>query len=40
MQCLKNVPITERYDSCVDCGSYQLQVVQGDEMRIKELEVE
>ena len=40
MQCLKNVPITQRYDSCVDCGSYQLQVVQGDEMRIKELEVE
>jgi len=40
MQCLKNVPINQRYDSCPECGSYQLQVVQGDEMRIKELEVE
>ena len=40
MQCLKNVPITQRYDSCQSCGSHQLQVTQGDEMRIKELEVE
>lgn len=40
MQCLKNVPITQRYDSCPDCGSHHLQVVTGDEMRIKELEVE
>ncbi len=40
MQCLKNVPITKRYDACPECGSYQLQVTQGEEMRIKELEVE
>ena len=40
MQCLKNVTITQRYDSCPECGSHQLQVTQGDEMRIKELEVE
>lgn len=40
MQCLKNVPISQRYDSCPECGSHQLQVVAGDEMRIKELEVE
>lgn len=40
MQCLKNVPITQRYDSCVECGSHHLQVTQGDEMRIKELEVD
>ncbi|WP_299179424.1 hydrogenase maturation nickel metallochaperone HypA [uncultured Neptuniibacter sp.] len=40
MQCLKNVAITQRYDCCSLCGSHQLQVTQGDEMRIKELEVE
>ena len=40
MQCEKRVEVTQRFDACPDCGSYQLQVVGGDEMRIKELEVE
>lgn len=40
MPCGKAVPVQARYDACPDCGSYQLQVTGGDEMRIKELEVE
>jgi len=40
MQCCKVVPVTQRYDACPDCGSYQLQVTGGEEMKIKELEVE
>lgn len=40
MQCARPVRIAQRYDACPDCGSYQLQVTGGDEMRIKELEVE
>lgn len=40
MQCAKNVPIKQRYDECPECGSYQLQVTGGNEMKIKELEVE
>jgi len=40
MQCGKNVRIAQRFDACPECGSYQLQVNGGDEMRIKELEVE
>ncbi|UTW04275.1 hydrogenase maturation nickel metallochaperone HypA [Amphritea atlantica] len=40
MQCLKTVPVEKRFDACVECGSYQLQITQGEEMRIKELEVE
>ncbi|MGI1670332.1 MAG: hydrogenase maturation nickel metallochaperone HypA [Neptuniibacter sp.] len=40
MQCLKTVPVEKRYDSCNQCGSHQLQITQGEEMRIKELEVE
>jgi len=40
MQCSKTVPVTQRFDACPDCGSYQLQVTAGDEMKIKELEVE
>ena len=40
LACSSQVPITQRYDSCVHCGSFQLQVTWGDELRIKELEVE
>jgi len=40
MQCMKTVPVRQRYDACPECGSYQLQVNGGEEMRIKELEVE
>ncbi len=40
MQCCKTVPVQQRFDACPDCGSYQLQVTGGAEMKIKELEVE
>ncbi len=40
MKCSKNIKVKQRFDCCPDCGSYQLQVVSGDEMKIKELEVE
>ena len=39
MQCGDSVPIAARGDGCPDCGSYQLQVTGGDEMRVKELEL-
>lgn len=40
MQCMKTVPVKQRYDACPDCSSYQLQVTGGEEMKIKELEVD
>lgn len=40
MQCADTVPVTQRFDACPRCGSYQLQVTSGEEMRIKELEVD
>ncbi len=40
MPCAKTVQVWRRFDECPDCGSFQLQVTGGDEMRIKELEVE
>ncbi|MCL2713059.1 MAG: hydrogenase maturation nickel metallochaperone HypA [Alphaproteobacteria bacterium] len=40
MICAKSVTIGQRYDPCPCCGGHQLQVTSGEEMRIKELEVE
>lgn len=40
MDCGKQVHVNERYASCPECGGEKLQVSSGDEMRIKELEVE
>ncbi len=40
MPCGINVPVEQLYDPCPHCGSHQLQVNGGDQMRIKELEVE
>jgi hydrogenase nickel incorporation protein HypA/HybF len=40
MRCSKSVEIEQRYEPCPSCGSHQLQVTAGEEMRVKELEVE
>ncbi|MGB0466731.1 MAG: hydrogenase maturation nickel metallochaperone HypA [Pontibacterium sp.] len=40
LHCQKPVPVKQRYDCCPLCGSHQLQITRGDELRIKELEVE
>ena len=40
MDCDQTVPLAQRYDSCPKCGGDRLQVTGGDEMRVKELEVE
>jgi hydrogenase nickel incorporation protein HypA/HybF len=39
MACGQSVAIEQRFDACPDCGSHQLQVTGGEELRIKELEV-
>lgn len=39
MQCSMTVPMSEVFGECPQCGSYQLQVTGGTEMRVKELEV-
>lgn len=40
LQCGHDVIIKQRYDACPECHDYQLQVIDGEQMRIKELEVE
>ncbi|MCW8916982.1 MAG: hydrogenase maturation nickel metallochaperone HypA [Magnetovibrio sp.] len=39
MPCEKSVSVSQLFDACPDCGGYQLQVTSGNEMRIKDLEV-
>lgn len=38
--CGRHVAVAQLYDQCPHCGSHQLQVSGGNQMRIKELEVE
>jgi hydrogenase nickel incorporation protein HypA/HybF len=40
MACAKTVAMTEVFGECPECGSYQMQVTGGTEMRVKELEVD
>lgn len=40
MVCSQNVSIAQRYDPCPRCGGHQVTVTGGEDMRIKELEVE
>lgn len=40
LPCGREVEVGQRFDACPLCGSYQLQVVGGDQMQIKDLEVE
>jgi len=39
LPCARQLEVESRYSACPDCGSFQLQVTGGDQMRIKELEV-
>ncbi len=38
--CSQSIEVEQRYQACPACGSYQVQVTGGEELRIKELEVE
>jgi hydrogenase nickel incorporation protein HypA/HybF len=40
MPCGKSVTVSERFEPCPECGSFQLQITGGDQMQVKELEVE
>jgi hydrogenase nickel incorporation protein HypA/HybF len=39
MPCGELVPLAGLGESCPVCGSYQLRVSQGEEMRVKEIEI-
>jgi hydrogenase nickel incorporation protein HypA/HybF len=37
MPCSAKVPVARLGDACPHCGSYQLQVLEGEEMRVTEI---
>jgi len=39
MDCSREIAVRQRGDGCPQCGGYMLIMQQGDEMRLKELEV-
>jgi len=40
VKCQLEVPVAALYEPCPHCGSYEVRVTGGDEMRVRELEVE
>lgn len=40
LECSAEVEIAARHEGCPACGSYKLRVTGGDDMRVRELEVE
>jgi hydrogenase nickel incorporation protein HypA/HybF len=40
LHCAEVVHVQALYDACPRCGSHQVQVTGGNEMRVKELDVE
>jgi hydrogenase nickel incorporation protein HypA/HybF len=40
MDCGKTVPLSERFGPCPACGRYRVQMTAGDEMRVREIEVD
>ena len=40
MECGKNVTLSERYGLCPECGDARVEITSGNELRVKDLEVE
>ncbi len=40
MQCAEAVEVRQRFDACPKCGGHQVQITGGDELRIKDMEVD
>ena len=38
--CGVEFPVTAYYDSCPSCGGFTVELLRGEELRVKELEVE
>jgi hydrogenase nickel incorporation protein HypA/HybF len=40
LECETETPLTALFGTCQSCGSYQVKIVSGEEMRVREIEVD
>jgi hydrogenase nickel incorporation protein HypA/HybF len=40
LDCGRTVPLSERFGACPDCGRRHVQMTAGDELRLRDLEVD
>lgn len=40
LDCEKTVPLTEKFGDCPECGGRKVQMTGGDELKVKQMEVE
>ncbi len=40
LECGRETPLTELYGSCQQCGSNRVTIVSGEELRVREIEVD
>lgn len=40
LDCAAEFPVTTLYDPCTACGGFRIRITAGEEMRIREIEVE
>ena len=38
--CTRELPVTSLFEACASCGAFGLSIVTGEELRVKELELE
>ena len=39
LDCSKTVALAERFGACPECGGFKVQMTEGDELKIREMEV-
>ncbi len=39
LDCHQETPLTELYDSCAECGSNRVEILTGEELRVRVIEV-
>jgi hydrogenase nickel incorporation protein HypA/HybF len=40
LDCAAETPLTAIFSACQSCGSYQVTITTGEEMRVREIEVD
>ncbi len=40
LDCERSVPLSERFGACPECGGARVQMTAGDEMKIREMEID